>query len=201
MGLDDMIFVFFFLMLSFKPTFSLSFTLIKSIFSSSSICTIIVIPSAYLRLLIFLPAVLIPACDSSSLAVCMVYSAQKLNKQDDSIYSCCTPFPIVKQSAVLTIAFWPAHTFLRWSGIAISLRIFQFLLIHTFKGFSLVDEAEVDVFLEFSCLFYNPTHVTIWYLIPLPFLNPACTSGSSPFMYCGNLVWTSLMCEMSTITQ
>ena len=35
---------------------------------------------AYLRLLIFLPAILIPACTSSSLAFRMMYSAYKLNK-------------------------------------------------------------------------------------------------------------------------
>ena len=51
-----------FWMLSFKPAFPVSsFTLIKSIFSSSS--AIRVILSAYLRLLIFLSAVLIPTCD------------------------------------------------------------------------------------------------------------------------------------------
>ena len=35
----------------------------------------------------------------------------------------------------------------------------QFVLIHTVKGFSLVNEAEIDVFLEFSCFFYDPTDV------------------------------------------
>src|SRR5574341_696096 len=50
-------------MLSFKPTFSLStFTFIKRLFSSSSLSAISVVSSAYLRLLIFLPAILIPAC-------------------------------------------------------------------------------------------------------------------------------------------
>ena len=64
MGLDAMILVFW--MLNFKPAFSLSsFTLIK-LFSSSSLSVIRVESSAYLRLLIFLPAVLIAACDSSS---------------------------------------------------------------------------------------------------------------------------------------
>ena len=33
----------------------------------------------------------------------------------------------------------------------------QFVLTHTVKGFSVVNEAEVDVFLEFSCFFYDPT--------------------------------------------
>ena len=60
-----MIFVFW--MLSFKPTFSLSsFTFIKRLFSSSSVSALRVVSSAYLRLLVFLPAILIPACASSS---------------------------------------------------------------------------------------------------------------------------------------
>ena len=59
---------FHFWMLSFKPAFSLSsFTFIRSLFSSSSLSTIRVLSSAYLKLLIFLPAILIPACVSSSL--------------------------------------------------------------------------------------------------------------------------------------
>ena len=65
MGPDAMIFIFW--MLSFKPTFSLSsFTFIKRLFSSSLLSAIQVVSSAYLRLLIFLPAILIPACASSS---------------------------------------------------------------------------------------------------------------------------------------
>ena len=32
-------------------------------------------------------------------------------------------------------------------------------MIHTVNGFSIVSEAEVDVFLEFSCFFYDPTDV------------------------------------------
>ena len=35
----------------------------------------------------------------------------------------------------------------------------QFVVIHTVKGFSVVDKAEEDVFLEFSCFFYDPTDV------------------------------------------
>ena len=35
----------------------------------------------------------------------------------------------------------------------------QFVVIHTIKGFSVVNEAEVDVFLEFSCFFYEPANV------------------------------------------
>ena len=73
MGPDAMILVF--CLLSFKPAFSLSsFTFIKRLFSSSLLSAIRVVSSAYLRLLIFLPAILIPACASSSPAFCMMYS-------------------------------------------------------------------------------------------------------------------------------
>ena len=159
-GPDAMILVFW--MLSFKPSFSLSsFTFIKRLFSSSSLSAIKVVSPAYLRLLIFLLTILIPAYASSSLAFLMMYSAYKLNKQGDSIQPWCTPFPIWDQSvvpcAVLIVASWPAYRFLRrkvrWSGIPISLRIFQFVVIHTFKGFSIVNKAEVDVFSGILLLF------------------------------------------------
>ena len=127
-------------MLSFKPAFSLSsFTFIKRLFSSSSLSAIRVVSSVYLRLLIFLPAILISACASSSPAFHMIYSAQKLNKQGDNIQPWCTPFPIWNQCVVpcpvLTVASWPAYRFLkrevRWSGIPISFRIFHSLLWST----------------------------------------------------------------------
>ena len=47
----------------------------------------------------------------------------------------------------------------------------QFVVIHTVKSFSVVNEGEVDVFLEFPCFFYDP--VDVGSLVPLPFLNPA----------------------------
>ena len=68
----------FFWMLSFKLFFSLSsVTLIRMLFSSSSISAIREVLSAYLKLLVFLPVILIPVCDSSSLAFHMVSSAYK----------------------------------------------------------------------------------------------------------------------------
>ena len=137
MGSDAMIFVFW--MLSFKPTFSLSsFTFINRLFSSS-LSAIRVVSSAYLRLLILLLAVLIPACASSSPAFLMMYSAYKLHKQGDNVQPWCTPFPIWNQSIVPcpvpNIVSWLAYRFLkrqvRWSGIPISLRIFHSLLWST----------------------------------------------------------------------
>ena len=81
MGSDAMIFIFG--MLSFNPTFSLSsFTFIKRLFSSSLLSAIRVVSSVCL---IFLPAILTPVCASPSLALCMIYSAYKLNKQGDNI--------------------------------------------------------------------------------------------------------------------
>jgi len=92
-GLDAMIFVF--QMLSFKPAFSVSsFSFIKKLFSSSLLSAIRVVSSEYLRILVFFPAILIPACVSSSLEFHMMYSAYKLNKQGDSIQPRHTPFPI-----------------------------------------------------------------------------------------------------------
>ena len=58
----------------------------KSLFSCSLLFAIRVVSSAYLKLFIFLPAILIPACVSSSPAFHMMYSACKLNKQV-TIYS------------------------------------------------------------------------------------------------------------------
>jgi len=112
----------------------------------------------------------------------------KLNKWDDNIWPWQTPFSILNQSIlpclVLTVAFWPAHGFLRrqvkWSGIPISWRVFHSLLWSTVKGYSIVNEAEVDVLLCNSLAFsVIQGTLAIWSLVPLPFLNPACTSESS----------------------
>ena len=105
-------------MLSFKPAFSCSsFTFIKRLFSSYSFPAIRMISSAYLRLLIFLPAILIPACASSSLAFHIMYFAYRLSKQGDSIQPWHTSFLIWNQSflpcLVLPVASWPAYRVFR----------------------------------------------------------------------------------------
>ena len=116
LGLAAMILVFW--MLSFKPAFfTLIFTFNKRFFSSSSLYAIRVVSFAYMRLLIFLPEIRIPACASSSLAFHMRYSAYNLNKQGDNIQPWCTPFLILDQSVlsclVLTAASCPTDRFLR----------------------------------------------------------------------------------------
>ena len=80
----------------------------------------------------------------------------------------------------------------------------QFVLIHTVKGFGVVNEAEVDVFVEFSCFFYDPTDVG------------NLISGTSAFSKSSWYIWkfsvhillelglndlsiTLLVCEMSTV--
>ena len=139
MGLDAILILVFW-KLSFKPTFSLySFTFIKRLLSSSSLSAIRMVSSAYLKLLIFLLANLMPAWASSSWAFWMIVTAYKLNKQGDKIQNWHIPFPIFNQCVVsckvLTVASCPAYRFLRrqvrWSGSPISWRIFHRLLWDT----------------------------------------------------------------------
>ena len=159
--------------MNFKPAFSLSsLILIKRLFSSPSLSAIRVVSSAYLRLLIFLLAILIPACDSSSPAFHMMYSAYMLSKQwhiSDNIQPWCTSLPILNQfivsCPVLTVVSCPAYRFLskqiKWSGTPISLRIFHSLLWST-QSKALVKSTkkkQMVFFLEFLCLFYDPTDV------------------------------------------
>ena len=127
MGPDDPIHFFECWVLS--QFFSLSsFTFIKRLLSSG-----------YLRLLIFLWAILISVRASSRLAFHMMCSTHKLNKQGDNIQPWLTPFPIWNQSfvpcLVLTVASWSAYRFFmrqeRLSDISISQRIFHSLLWFT----------------------------------------------------------------------
>ena len=57
----------------------------------------------------------------------------------------------------------------------------QFVVIHTVKGFSIVDETEVDVFLEFPCFLYDPVNVE------------NLTSGSSSFSKLSLDIWNFLV--------
>ena len=198
-----------FWMLSLKPTFSpFSFTFTKRLFSSSSLSAIRVVSSAYLGLLIFVLAILIPACASYSPVFLMMYSAYELNKQYTALtYSfsylepdCCSMsssnccfLTCLQISQEAGQVVWYSHLLKNFP---------QFVVIHPVKGFGIVNKAEIDVFLELSCFFDNPA--AIWSLVLLPFLKPAWTSGSSWFTYCWSLAWrilciTLLVCEMSAI--
>ena len=88
----------------------------------------------------------------------MMYSAWKLNKQSDNIQPRHTPFPMLNQSVVpckvLIVASWSSYRILRRILVWYS-HLFknfpQFVVIHTVKGSSIVNEAEVGVFLELPC--------------------------------------------------
>ena len=98
-----------------------------------------------------------------------MYSAFKLNKQGNNIQLWHTPFPshsfepvrssmsgynccfltCIQVSQEAGKVLWYSHLFKNFP---------QFVVIHIVKGFGVVNEAEVDVFLELSCFFYDPTH-------------------------------------------
>ena len=135
-----------FWMFSFKPTFSLSsFTFIRRLLSSSSLSAIRVVSSAYLRLLILLPAILIPACASSSPAFLMIYSAYKLNNQGDNIllfYSFYYLEPVCCCMSTSTCCFLTCIQISQEAGQVVwyshLLKNFpQFIVIHTVKGFGI----------------------------------------------------------------
>ena len=81
----------------------------------------------------------------------------------------------------------------------------QFVMIHTVKDFAVVNETEIDVFLEFPCFFLWSNECwefDFWFFFLL-LLNPACTYGCFRLIYCWNLAWrilskNLLACEMST---
>ena len=165
--------------------------------------------SAYLSLLIFLPAILIPDCTSSSPVFLMIYTAYKLNQQGDALtYSfsylepvCCSMscsnccfLTCIQISQKAGQVVWYSHLF----------QNFPVSVIHVVKGFGIVNKAEIDVFLELSCFFDDPVDVD------------NLISGSSAFSktslniwkftYCWRLAWrilsiTLLVCEMSAIVQ
>ena len=210
MGPDAMIFVFECWVLSqlFHSPLSLSSR-------GSLLSAIQVVSSAYLRLLIFLLEILILAYDSSSPAFHMMYFAYKWNKQSDNIQPWYTPLPnfepvhcsmsssnccflnSIQISQESGKVVWHSHLFKNFP---------QFVVIHIDKGFSVVNEAKVDVFLELSCFFDDPAGVG------------NLISGSSAFSKSSLNIWkftvhirwslawrilsiSLLVCEMSVVVQ
>ena len=99
---------------------------------------------------------------------CNLWATREVNKQGDNIQPWCTPFPIWNQSvvpcSVLTVPSWTAYRFLkRQVRVVWYSHLFQnfpqFIVIHTVKGFGIVNKAEIDAFLELSCLLHDPTDV------------------------------------------
>ena len=134
-----------------------------------------------------------------------MYSAYKLNKQDDNIQLLHTPFLIWNQCVVpcpvLTVVSWPAYRFLRRHLLK---NFPQFVVIHTAKGSGVANKAEADVFLEPSCFFNDSVGVDNLISGSSAFLNAAWKSGSLWFTYCWSLAWRIfsiilLVSEMSAI--
>ena len=101
----------------------------------------------------------------------MMYSAYKLNKQGDNIQPWHIPFPsfpyfepvccsmsssnccfltCIQVSQEAGQVVWYSH---------LSQNFPQFIVIHSVKGFGIVNKAEIDVFLELSCFFDEPADV------------------------------------------
>ena len=201
-------------MLSFRQALSVSsFTIVKSLFISSSLSSIKVVSCAYLKLLIFPVAILILACHSPSLAFSMMYSAYKLYKQHDSLYY------LVLFSHFWTSLMFPSSSHCCWLiHIQVSLEIGkaiqysdilknfpQFVVIHTVKGFTIVNESGKKIFFFLEFPYFSMIHwmLTIW-------------SGSSAFCKSCLYFWklsdhvpldpnlkdvNLLTCEMSTTVQ
>ena len=199
MGLDAIFFIF--SMLSLKPIFSLSsFTFIKRL-SSSSLFATKVVSSAYLRLLMFLPAILILDCASFSWAFHMRYSAYELNKQGDNLQPWCTPFPIWNQPIVsckvLTVACCPAYRLLRRQVVVWYSYLFMNFPVccDPHKGFSVVSEAEVDLGggggkEQFHSFFCDPMNVGN--LISSSFAFSKSRLYIWKLSYCWSLTWRIL---------
>ena len=110
--------------------------------------------------------------------------------------NCCflTCIPVSQEADQVV---WDSHPFQNFP---------QFIVLHTIKGFGIVNTAEIDVFLELSCFFDDPADVGNLISGSSAFSKTTWTSGSSQFTYCWSLAWrilsiTLLACEMSTIVQ
>ena len=106
--------------------------------------------------------------------------------QGDSIHTPChMPFPILNQSTVphlvplLLLDLHRGFSGGRYGGVFKN--FLQFVVIHTVKGVSVANEAEVDAYPEFICFSYDPTNVG------------HLTSGSSIFSKSNLYIWKFLV--------
>ena len=112
----------------------------------------------------FLLPILIPACNSSSPAFLMMLSAYRLNGHGDSIFSFLNLEPIDCSIQGSNCCFLTCIQASQETGKMICYSHFfksfpQFITIHIVKGFGIVNETEVDVFLEFPCFFSDRANV------------------------------------------
>ena len=130
---------------------------------------------------------LIPACDSSIPAFHMMFSAYKLNKQRGRQYTAFTYSfhdlePVCCCMSCSNCCFLTCIQASQETGRMVCYSdLFkncpQFVVIHTVKFFSVGNEAEVDVFLEFPCFYYDPKDAG------------SLISGSSAFFKSSLYIW------------
>ena len=129
-----------------------------------------------------------------------------LNKQGDNVQPFPDLEPVCCSMFSSNVPSWPAYRMqVRWSGIPISWRIFQFVVIYTIKGFGVINKAEVDVFQEFSCFFddtvdvgnlisgssaFSKTSLNIWKFTVYVLLKP----GLENFEHYFTIVWDECNC-------
>ena len=144
-----------FRMLSCKPVFfTLLFHSHQRCFSPFSLSAIKVVSSAYLRLLIFLLAILISACASCSLAFLMMHSEYNLNKQRQYtalMYSFSSFEPVHCSMSASNCCFLTCIQVSQESGKVVwcsyHFKNFpQFVVIHLVKDLNVVNEPEIDFF-------------------------------------------------------
>ena len=96
----------------------------------------------------------------------------------------------------------------RWPGISVCFRIFQFVLIHRVKGYCIVNKAKADAFLKLSCFFDDPTDagnlisasytfakssLSIWKLMVQVLLKP----GLENFELYLTIIWDECNCAVA----
>ena len=144
----------------------------------------------------------------------MMYSAYKLNKQDDNIQLWCTLFhlePVCCSMSGCNCCFLTCIQISQEAGQVVwyshLLKNFpQFVVIHTEKAFGIINKAEVGVFLEFLTYFDDPGDVGNLISVSSAFSKSSLNIWNSQFTYCWSLAWrilsiTLLAFEMSVIVQ
>ena len=140
-------------------------------------------------------------CAPSTLAFCMMYTAYKLKKagwqHTALMYSFVNLEPVLCSMSGSNRCFLTCIQISQEAGKVVChshvFKTFPVCCLPHIKHFIIVNEAKVYVFFWKSFHFSIIQQIlTIWSLIPLPFLNPAWTSVSFQLTYCWSLAWRIL---------
>ena len=106
---------------------------------------------------------------------------------------------------VLIVTSWPAYRFLRkqvkWSGTPISKNFPELVVIHTDKGFRVVNEAEIEVFQKLPCYLYDPENVGNLISGSSALSKPGLYIWKFSVMYCWSLTWRILSMTLLSIVK